>query len=387
MPTVIELHADLERRLPAADPDGTEMRLACGAALFNLRIAMLGAGIRPTVTLLPDPDQPQLIAAVRHGGHKPLAPEIERLLRAVPQRHTNRHPFSDVAVATSEQYAPRRAALDERAWLHIVTELGQRASMRGLAAQAHQTQMADAAFRDELCTWTGNTDERDDGVPAAAGGPYPELHDRWVMRNFSAGHASTRLPGKDFEADPLVAVLTSHLIGRTADVEAGQALQRVLLTAAADGVSVSYLSQIVEVPATRDALRRLIDSDRPPQVVLRMGHGWPVPATPRRQIADLLLPVPFRFRSRAIVAPSGHESVDAGLSAHDGISTNQRVPPVRRSAPTATHPSVRQRPQPRRAVWDASPLIRQGHAGRRSRHEHQHASVPGPARRTTATCG
>lgn len=61
-PTVIELHADLERRLPVADPDGTEMRLACGAALFNLRIAMLGAGIRPTVTLLPDPDQPQLIA-------------------------------------------------------------------------------------------------------------------------------------------------------------------------------------------------------------------------------------------------------------------------------------------------------------------------------------
>ncbi len=305
-PTVIELHADLERRLPVADPDGTEMRLACGAALFNLRIAMRGAGIRPTVTLLPDPDQPQLIAAVRHGGRKPITPDIERLLRAVPQRHTNRHPFSDVAIATSEQYSLRRAALDESAWLHIVTDLEQRATMRTLAAQAHQTQMADAAFRDELFTWTGNTDERDDGVPASAGGPHSEPHDRWVMRDFSAGHASTRVPGKDFEAEPLVAVLTSHLSGRTADVQAGQALQRVLLTAAADGLSVSYLSQIVEVPATRDALRRLIGGDRPPQAVLRMGRGWPVPATPRRQIADLLLPIPAGAARRTNETGSSH---------------------------------------------------------------------------------
>ncbi len=289
-PTVIELHADLLRRLPLSDPEDTAMRLACGAALFNLRIALLGAGIRPRVTLLPDPAQPQLIAAVRSGGRTLITPEIERLLRVVAARHTNRHPFTDVAVAAPEQDALRRAALAEGAWLHIVHEPVRRTELQTLAARAHHTQMADPAFRAELAAWTGGTAERDDGVPASAGGPMPEPQDHWVMRDFSAGTAATRVAGKDFEAEPLIAVLSSHLSGRTAEVQAGQALQRVLLTAAADGLAVSFLSQIVEVPATRDSLRRLIGGDRPPQVVLRIGHGWPVPATPRRQIAGLLLP-------------------------------------------------------------------------------------------------
>jgi len=44
---VIELWADPERRPPAADPVGREHRVACGAALFNLRLALHGRGIRP----------------------------------------------------------------------------------------------------------------------------------------------------------------------------------------------------------------------------------------------------------------------------------------------------------------------------------------------------
>ena len=91
-PRSIELHADLDRQLPVADPDGRELRLACGAALFNLRLALHGLGIRPTVTLFPDPAQPALLAAVRRGGHKPPTPHQLRLLQAIPARQTNRRP-------------------------------------------------------------------------------------------------------------------------------------------------------------------------------------------------------------------------------------------------------------------------------------------------------
>ena len=80
-PRSIELHADLDRQLPATDPDGRELRLACGAALFNLRLALHALGIRPTVTIFPDTAQPALLATVRHGGHKPPTPHQLRLLR------------------------------------------------------------------------------------------------------------------------------------------------------------------------------------------------------------------------------------------------------------------------------------------------------------------
>ena len=42
-PDVIELWADPERVLPAADPEGREQQMACGAALLTLRLALRAA--------------------------------------------------------------------------------------------------------------------------------------------------------------------------------------------------------------------------------------------------------------------------------------------------------------------------------------------------------
>jgi hypothetical protein len=286
---VIELHADPARRLPAADPEDRELRLACGAALYNLRLALQGHNVRPDVDRFPDRDRPGLIAEVRRGGAAALHPEITRLLAAIPRRRTNRHPFTDDPVEPPEQHALCRAAAEEAAYLHIVQDLDQRRELSQLAHIAHRRQLHDPAFRAELARWTGTQGDRPDGVPAYAGGPLPEPHDTWVLRDFTGGTARDRLPGKDFEDEPVIAVLTSHLPGRAGDVRAGEALQRVLLTATVDGLAVSFLSQLVEVPDIRDRVCRLLGTRRPPQAVLRIGRGWPTLRTPRRAVADLLL--------------------------------------------------------------------------------------------------
>jgi hypothetical protein len=111
-----------------------------------------------------------------------------------------------------------------------------------------------------------------------------------VHRDFTAGAGRERVPGKDFEDEPLIAVLTATFGGRPGDVQAGEALQRVLLTATAEGLAASYLSQLVEVPGARDAVHRMVGTLRPPQAVLRIGYGWPTGRTPRRPVADLLQP-------------------------------------------------------------------------------------------------
>ena len=92
-----------------------------------------------------------------------------------------------------------------------------------------------------------------------------------------------------FEADPLIGVLSVHTDDPREDVRAGEALQRVLLTATVHGLSASFLSQLVEVAAIRERMRRLICSTRPPLVVMRIGQGLPVTATPRRAVTDILL--------------------------------------------------------------------------------------------------
>lgn len=286
-PDAIELHADPERRLPVTDPDGQALRLACGAALFNLRLALHGCGIRPVVTPFPDRDDPDLVAVLRRGGARPPTAEQRALLRAVPLRSTNRRPFSDVPVAPPDRHALRRAALEEGCWLHIVDDHGQRARLHRLAIEAHRVQMADPDFRTELAQWTAVSDTRRDGVPASAGGPLPEPNEAWRLRDFSGGTAA---PGKEIEPEPMLAVLSAHLLGPHAEVQAGQAMQRMLLTATVHGLAASFVSQLIEVPRAREELRRLVGGTRPPQVVLRIGYGRTVTPTARRAVTDLLEP-------------------------------------------------------------------------------------------------
>jgi nitroreductase len=281
----IQLYADHTRAVPAADPDHRELTLACGAALLNLRIAIKAMGALPDVRILPDRLRPDLLATVRPAGRRTPTPLDQALARAIPRRRTNRRPFADGAVPPPIRHELRLAAEAERAWLAIL-EPAQLPLLRVLVRRAHATQLADPEFLAEWAHWTGRVEPTPDGVPARNSGPLPEPQDRWTVRDFSGGQARERLPGKDFESDPLIAVIGSFQDGPTAWLQAGQAMQRVLLTATAAGLAASFVSQVVEVPATRRDLRTLIGGAVWPQTVLRIGYGSPVPATPRRDIYD-----------------------------------------------------------------------------------------------------
>ncbi|SHF11329.1 Acg family FMN-binding oxidoreductase [Streptoalloteichus hindustanus] len=288
-PEGIELHADPTRRLPVVDPEDRELLLSCGAALFNLRIALQSFDIRPLVSVVPDRDRPELVAVVRRGGLARASGELDRLVRAVRERRTNRFPFLDQPVPAGHRQALVRAAQAERAWLHVVEDRTQRARLRTMLARANQTLWADPDYRAEFAHWTGREPGAAEGVPASAGGPRREPQDEWALRDFTGGRGRPRPPGRDFESEPLVVVLSSFYEGRSAEVQAGQAMEHVLLTATSLGLSASFLSQVVEVKPVREELRRLLGGGLAPQMVLRIGFGSPVPAAPRRPVTDLLV--------------------------------------------------------------------------------------------------
>jgi len=183
-----------------------------------------------------------------------------------------------------------RAVESERGWLYALSDRVQHASIRELVVAAHREQLADPHFVAELAAWTGREGVHWDGVPVTAGGPQPEPQDEWVLRDFTGGRGRTRTAGKDFEPEPLLVVVCSFHTGPLAELQSGQALQQVLLTATTLGLSVSFLSQPIEVPHIRAKLRRALGTTLEPQAILRIGFGSPVPATPRRPVADLLMP-------------------------------------------------------------------------------------------------
>jgi nitroreductase len=281
------LFADTTRTLAAADPDHRELLLACGAALLNLRLAIRAQDVHADVRLCPDPRNRDLLAVVRPEGHSPIAPADRRVAHAIPSRRTNRRPFSDGVITEPVRHALRQAAEREQSWLAILST-SQLPTMRELVRQAHHVQLADPHFQAEWSRWTGPDSESPDGVPATQAGPSPKPRDPWVLRDFSGGQGWWRVPGKDFEERPLIAVVGSFHDLPIARLQAGQAMQRVLLTATTHGLSASFLSQVVEVPAVRRQVRELIGGGLWPQTVLRIASGSPVAPTPRRALHEVV---------------------------------------------------------------------------------------------------
>jgi hypothetical protein len=92
----------------------------------------------------------------------------------------------------------------------------------------------------------------------------------------------------DFEREPLLAVLGTAGDRPGDQIQAGQALQRVLLTATELRLAASMFSQPIEVPAVREQLRLALGRHTPPQMLLRFGYALAVPTSVRRPVGEVL---------------------------------------------------------------------------------------------------
>jgi nitroreductase len=286
----LEICADPARALPIADPAGREQIMSCGAAVFNLRIALRHFGFSGDITTLPDANEPDLLARIQLGPHFNPTPAEAQLFEAIPRRHTNRFPFEARLPSIGLLTDLREAAALEGARLKIVEGEAARQMIASLVAAGDRRQYEDLDFRKELATWIHpNRSQRRDGLPGYAFGIGGLLSyvGPLAIRVFNHGEARGQHDRQVVEGSPVLAILTTPADTPADWLAAGQALQRVLLRATADGVSASFLNQPIQVPDLRVRLRNII-GDGPPQMLIRLGYGPPVKPTPRRAVGDVL---------------------------------------------------------------------------------------------------
>ena len=281
----VDVCADPARQLTVTDPTGRGVRLACGAALLNLRLAFAAQGRPAMAELFPDHARPELLARLTFGPDRPASPEDAALVAAIPKRHSQRAPFLDAAVPPSHRAALTAAAEKESAVLALVTDRSAVANVAELVRSANASLASRPGYLDELRAWTRPDGPAEDGVPRGAGGPAPAPHEMLTRRDFGGAPAPEH---RRYESEPLLAVLCSLGDSPRDQVMAGQALQRVLLTATSVGLVASMLSQPIEVPAARDQLRARLGHMTVPQMVLRIGFGHPGAVTPRRAADDVI---------------------------------------------------------------------------------------------------
>ncbi|KRV51222.1 aromatic ring-opening dioxygenase LigA [Wenjunlia vitaminophila] len=276
----VQVRADRGRWPPTADPQPRAQHLSVGAAVFNIRVAAQYLGWDPVVRLRPAADDPDLLATVRLTGTVAAGePSLRDLYEAVERRHTSRTPLTGRTVPEQVVAAMVSSARAEGSHLDVPDAVATRRLLR-LATVADARGAAQPARAAEVRTRTtapGADAAR--GVPRTAPGPRGAAG-RMPVRDFTGALSAPRLPASRFERHAQVALLwTSH--DRREDwLRAGQALQRVLLTATVHGVRTSMLHQVMDWPDLREAMA----GSRPrccPQVLIRFGYGPDGARTPR----------------------------------------------------------------------------------------------------------
>jgi nitroreductase family protein len=286
-PDGVDVYADHSRQLQVLDPFGRELLISVGAAVFTLRLAIRHEGHLPMIELFPDPTEPDLVARVRAGGAVVVDPAVEALAAAIEHRHTNRWPFARSVVPADGVEQLTDAARLEGATLTVASAISRNAIL-GLSQAADRQLRAVGGYRAELARWTAAGPTRRDGVPPTAIGPWDAL-ETLPIRDFGLLQPHMDRPTELFEPYPTIMVLATEGDDPADWVRAGQALQRVLLTATWLNLASTPISQPIEVPGIRELLTETRDGIWA-QMILRLGYGRPGVATPRRPLRDVLLP-------------------------------------------------------------------------------------------------
>ena len=225
---------DVEGAKPIDKARAREYVISCGAALFNLRLAIRVAGHDLAVRLLPKPNYrdpmnpPTLLASVEivTGRIKKLGTWEQDLYEAIEQRHTDRWPYRILPAPLPIITAMEDAAAQEGAYLRLLHPCQARKWMR-------KAGKADKTFKPPFPEFVAPPDK----------GPRPKFY---VRSPEYPRHPRTRKdfwddkkPKRRFERmrNVQLMALSTDDDGTVDWLRAGQALQRAILTGTRYSVS------------------------------------------------------------------------------------------------------------------------------------------------------
>lgn len=302
---MLEVHADRSRQLHALDPTGRQLLISCGCALFNARVSLTANGYFPIVERTPDALRPDVLARVTVGKMNAAVDEdtetaeIGALDAVLELRRSNRRRFAEDPVPDDLIAATVEAAISEHSALIVITRPEDRLAAATWSQKADVQQNADQAYRAELRAWTTDDPARDDGVPSTAVPHYttpisflprsgPRPPDEVPIRDFDTLGAGQLPTETHSRSDQCLLLLCAAEDTPSNWLRAGEALERVLLEMSRHGFVASLLTQVVEVPYTREMLRNDLRLSVYPLVLLRVGRAPRTPAPRRRRLIDML---------------------------------------------------------------------------------------------------
>lgn len=266
----VEVFVDYTRRLPIADPSDREILMSVGAAITNFRVAAAHFGFETTVMYQARPEETLPVAVIAVRETCATDPDLRNVFNAIVARRTNRGDFEPRPIDDATRSA-LCAFVDEHSEFvrFILPHDRQRAA--DLVTIADRILFSNDAFREELTQW----------VPDALSGI-------GLLDRFDIGAAQARHNRELVQDAAALLVITSD-DDKTSLVRAGETVELFLLLLTQLGLQYSFINEPIEVSGVRTDLWSMIRSQRPPQLLLRVGYGKPVERPqPRRDLREVL---------------------------------------------------------------------------------------------------
>ncbi|MGO9509433.1 MAG: Acg family FMN-binding oxidoreductase [Mycobacterium sp.] len=282
----LHLYADADRQLPNTDPDGRDLILSCGAALNHCLIALAAVGWRGKATRLPNPADPNHLAAIEFSRSTADSHDIA-LAAAIPQRRTDRRHYSAWPVPVGDIALMAARAARNGVTLCLVEDTDK---LHKIVAQSVWDHM-NHDYVVELSAWSGRH-ASSAGVPAR-NTPQSDPEAKIPSRLFASPALDMPPDSSAAEDNAVVLALGTRADDRLALLRAGEATSLVLLTATSMGLATCPVTEPLEISETREEIRAEIFGDNSyPQMLLRVGwapvNADPLPSTPRRELADFI---------------------------------------------------------------------------------------------------
>jgi nitroreductase len=282
----VHLYADADRQLPNIDPDSRDLILSCGTALHHCVAAFAAVGWQSKVTRLPNPADPNHLAAIELSPYPADAADIA-LAAAIPRRRTDRRHYSSWPVPVGDIALMAARAARNGVTLCQVEDLDK---LREIVAESVQEHL-NLDYLAELTAWSGR-------YASVAGVP---------ARSTPASDPDAKIPGRFFAGPKLpmapdsspaddnavVLAMGTRADDRLAQLRAGEATSVVLLTATSMGLASCPVTEPLEIAGTRESVRSdIFGGGNYPQMLLRVGwapiNADPLPATPRRELSEFV---------------------------------------------------------------------------------------------------